>query len=218
MPLAPPFVLLVSPSPGRTLYAWIAAPEGGMPRCASNNMPSGCPVRRATSALACLLAALPSLAGCGEDSATPTESSADGTAESRPAPPKSAFPSAEGRTLAEVVESGRRAAPNWSSRRPRWSSTRARTATHSASSSRTAARSPTPKSPSTSPRCPRVEPGKAEAEPAPARAPIARARTEALEAARRRPLPGGDRKHRAPSPPSAPRPRRATPTPPRSST
>ena len=43
------------------------------------------------------------LAGCGEDSG-PATSSSQGTAESRPAPPKSAFPSAAGKTLTEVVK------------------------------------------------------------------------------------------------------------------
>jgi hypothetical protein len=58
--------------------------------------------RRATSTLACALAAAAPLAGCGGGS--------DGTSSSsqpvnRPAPPKSAFPSAAGKTLGEIVKS-----------------------------------------------------------------------------------------------------------------
>jgi hypothetical protein len=55
-------------------------------------------------ALACLLAAAP-LAGCGGDSDSTGSSSGDsGTAESRPAPPKSAFPATEGRTLGDLLK------------------------------------------------------------------------------------------------------------------
>jgi hypothetical protein len=68
------------------------------------------PVRRATSVLACVLAVIALLAGCGEDSGSPG-SSADGTAKSMPAPPKSEFPSAEGRTLQEVVKAADAPAP-----------------------------------------------------------------------------------------------------------
>ena len=54
------------------------------------------------SALACLLA-VAAVAGCGgEDSDTSTSS---GVAASKPAPPKSAFPAAEGRSLEEIVNS-----------------------------------------------------------------------------------------------------------------
>lgn len=62
-------------------------------------------LRRALSALACLLAlaAIP-LTGCGGGSDDDTGSSAD-TADSRPAPPRSDFPSAKGKTLGEVLES-----------------------------------------------------------------------------------------------------------------
>jgi hypothetical protein len=60
------------------------------------------PRRHATSALACLLAAASLAAGCGGGSDSSTSS--DGTASSRPAPPKSAFPKAEGRTLGEIVK------------------------------------------------------------------------------------------------------------------
>ncbi len=60
---------------------------------------------RALAALACLLAATAmTLGGCGGGSDSSTETSG-GTGESRPAPPKSAFPSAKGKTLAEVLES-----------------------------------------------------------------------------------------------------------------
>ena len=73
-------------------------------------MPVRMPVRRATSVLACVLAAIALLAGCGEDSGS-SNSSAGGTAESQPAPPKSEFPSAEGRTLEEVVKAADAPAP-----------------------------------------------------------------------------------------------------------
>lgn len=57
--------------------------------------------RRATSALACALAAA-ALAGCGGGS---EDTSSSSQAVSRPAPPKSAFPSAAGKTLGEIVKS-----------------------------------------------------------------------------------------------------------------
>jgi hypothetical protein len=56
---------------------------------------------RAIGALACLLAAAALAAGCGSSS-SPSPSS--GSAKSRPAPPQSEFPSAKGKTLAEVLE------------------------------------------------------------------------------------------------------------------
>lgn len=60
--------------------------------------------RRALAALACLfaLAAIP-LSGCGGGSDDGTDSSPT-AAESRPAPPRRDFPSANGKTLAEVLE------------------------------------------------------------------------------------------------------------------
>lgn len=59
---------------------------------------------RASVARACLVAtALLALAGCGGDSDS-TTGSTEGTAESRPAPPKSDFPGAAGKTLGDVVE------------------------------------------------------------------------------------------------------------------
>jgi hypothetical protein len=58
---------------------------------------------RVLGALACLLAAAALVAGCGSGSST--SSSSSGSAESRPAPPKSEFPSAKGKTLAEILES-----------------------------------------------------------------------------------------------------------------
>jgi hypothetical protein len=61
------------------------------------------PRRHATSALACLLAAAALAAGCGGGS-NPSTSSGE-TAANRPAPPKSAFPKTEGRTLKEIVKS-----------------------------------------------------------------------------------------------------------------
>jgi hypothetical protein len=60
---------------------------------------------RLAPALACLLAAGALIAGCGGDSGG--EDSTSGgfeVAESRPAPPKSAFPSPEGRTLRQVLK------------------------------------------------------------------------------------------------------------------
>ena len=64
------------------------------------------PMRRspALAALAILVAiAAAMLTGCGGGSDTATDSSQD-VAASRPAPPKGDFPSAEGKTLAQVVE------------------------------------------------------------------------------------------------------------------
>ena len=58
--------------------------------------------RRATSAFACLLAAAIVGAGCGGDS--DSTSSTAGTAASVPAPPKSEFPSAKGKTLDEIAK------------------------------------------------------------------------------------------------------------------
>jgi hypothetical protein len=58
------------------------------------------PRRRATSALACLLA-VAVIAGCGEDSDSTT--STGETAANVPAPSKSEFPSPEGKTLGELV-------------------------------------------------------------------------------------------------------------------
>jgi hypothetical protein len=58
--------------------------------------------RRATSAFACLLASVILMAGCGSGS---DSSTADGgVAVSRPAPPKSDFPKAEGKTLREIIK------------------------------------------------------------------------------------------------------------------
>lgn len=59
-------------------------------------------LRRALATPACLLVAAAVLVGCGSGSDSSTGSS--GSAESRPAPPKAEFPSAKGRTLAEVLE------------------------------------------------------------------------------------------------------------------
>jgi len=59
---------------------------------------------RVPVALICLLAAACFAAGCGEDSDSSGDSGTE-TAKSRPAPPKSDFPSARGKTLAEVLNS-----------------------------------------------------------------------------------------------------------------
>lgn len=67
-----------------------------------NNMPPMLS-RRALAVFALLLALTAVvLPGCGGGSDATTDSS--GSAESRPAPPKSAFPSAKGKTLAQVLE------------------------------------------------------------------------------------------------------------------
>ena len=59
------------------------------------------PRRHATSALICLLAAVVFVVGCGgSDSSTSTA----GSVASKPAPPKSRFPKAEGKTLGELVK------------------------------------------------------------------------------------------------------------------
>lgn len=60
------------------------------------------PRRHATSALACLLGAAFLAAGCGGGSDSST--SATGSVASKPAPPKSDFPKAEGRSLGEIVK------------------------------------------------------------------------------------------------------------------
>ncbi|HEY6550129.1 MAG TPA: hypothetical protein VIY71_02895 [Solirubrobacterales bacterium] len=58
---------------------------------------------QALAAPACVLAAALAITGCGGGSDSSTGSSSS-SAQSRPAPPKSEFPSAKGRTLAEVLE------------------------------------------------------------------------------------------------------------------
>jgi hypothetical protein len=68
-----------------------------------NNMPR-MRIRQAHAALLCLFACAVVVAGCGSDSESSTEAGS-GTVESRPAPPKSDFPSAEGKTLADVLNS-----------------------------------------------------------------------------------------------------------------
>src|SRR5215204_3104599 len=55
------------------------------------------------AALICALAAAVLASGCGEDGDT-SGTPAAGPAESMPAPPKSAFPKPEGRSLEEVVK------------------------------------------------------------------------------------------------------------------
>jgi hypothetical protein len=61
-------------------------------------------LRRVTCASACLLAAAALAAGCGGDSESDTTTTG-ATAADRPAPPRSAFPSAAGKTLGELVKS-----------------------------------------------------------------------------------------------------------------
>ncbi len=61
-------------------------------------------LRRVFGVPACLLAAATLIGGCGGDSDSPT-SSGSTSAESRPALPKSEFPSAAGKSLAEVLKS-----------------------------------------------------------------------------------------------------------------
>jgi len=60
---------------------------------------------RFSSIFACLVFATAALlVGCGSSSDSSTGASGSGSAESRPAPPKSDFPSAQGKTLEEVVK------------------------------------------------------------------------------------------------------------------
>lgn len=59
---------------------------------------------RIASALLCLLASGALLGGCGGDSESDSTAAAPAPAESRPAPPKDKFPSAEGRTLRQVLK------------------------------------------------------------------------------------------------------------------
>jgi hypothetical protein len=61
---------------------------------------------RLTLAFACLLS-VALLAGCGGDDSDDSATSSE--VESRPAPPKGAFPAPDGRSLAEVVKLGKRA-------------------------------------------------------------------------------------------------------------
>jgi hypothetical protein len=61
-------------------------------------------LRRALVALACLVLAVPALAGCGGDDSDSSTNASSAAPESRPAPPKSSFPSASGKTLGEVLE------------------------------------------------------------------------------------------------------------------
>jgi hypothetical protein len=67
------------------------------------------PPRRAILTLACLLAVALAAAGCGEDGSS--GSGGEEAVASRPAPPKSAFPSAAGKTLQEVVKEADAPAP-----------------------------------------------------------------------------------------------------------
>lgn len=60
------------------------------------------PLCRATYAFACLLAGAFLVAGCG--SSSDSSNSSTGTVANRPAPSKSDFPSAQGKSLAEVVK------------------------------------------------------------------------------------------------------------------
>lgn len=59
---------------------------------------------RLAPALLCLLAGGALLGGCGGGSDSDSTAAATGPAESRPAPPRSEFPSAKGRTLREVLK------------------------------------------------------------------------------------------------------------------
>jgi hypothetical protein len=82
-------------------FAWRAGSRYGR-GVAVNKMP---PMRlsRTLAAFACVLAAALVVAGCGGGSDSSTGSSSS-SADSRPAPSKSQFPSAKGKTLAEVLE------------------------------------------------------------------------------------------------------------------
>ena len=59
---------------------------------------------RLVAALACLLALAAILSACGGDSDSDDSTAGSESAETRPAPPKSAFPSPEGRSLREVLK------------------------------------------------------------------------------------------------------------------
>ena len=77
--------------------------HSGARPCLNNMAPMRAP--RLASALACLLAAAALLAGCGGDSgSTDSGSTAAESARSRPAPPKSEFPSPDGRTLRQLLK------------------------------------------------------------------------------------------------------------------
>ncbi|MGC1166876.1 MAG: hypothetical protein WA862_12295 [Solirubrobacterales bacterium] len=70
-----------------------------------NNMALMRAALRLALVLSCLLVAAALVAGCGSDSSSTDSTSASaGDAESRPAPPKSDFPSPEGRTLRELLK------------------------------------------------------------------------------------------------------------------
>ncbi len=80
----------------------MARRTGLIPRL--NNMAPMRAAPRLATALACLLAAALAMAGCGGDSDSTDSTSGSTSAESRPAPPKSAFPSPEGKTLRAVLK------------------------------------------------------------------------------------------------------------------
>jgi hypothetical protein len=61
------------------------------------------PMRATRSAVLCLLAAAAILAGCGDSGSGSSGSGSSEGAQSQPAPPKSEFPSAQGKTLREVL-------------------------------------------------------------------------------------------------------------------
>ena len=77
-------------------------PQAGIPCPQPNNMAARMSSCRLTSAAACLLAASILATGCGGDSDSTSSSST--SAAGRPAPPKSAFPTADGRSLGEIVK------------------------------------------------------------------------------------------------------------------
>ncbi|HEU5142981.1 MAG TPA: hypothetical protein VFU04_07485, partial [Solirubrobacterales bacterium] len=68
------------------------------------------PSRRAIVVLLCALAAAAPLAACGDDTGS-GDSGGEATVESKPAPPKSAFPSATGKTLLELVKEADASSP-----------------------------------------------------------------------------------------------------------
>lgn len=82
-------------------FAWRAGSRYGR-GIGVNNMPP-MRLRRVLAAFACVFAVAFPVAGCGGGSDSSTGSSSN-SAQSRPAPPKSEFPSAKGKTLAEVLE------------------------------------------------------------------------------------------------------------------
>src|ERR1044072_8363568 len=105
MPLAPPSSSPPVSTPPRTLYAQSMERRGTpvrFPRL--NNMPPMRAAPRLVAVLACLLAAAAFAVGCGDSDSSDSTSNSSESVQSRPAPPRSAFPSTDGRTLRQVLK------------------------------------------------------------------------------------------------------------------